>query len=106
MAVSIVLVQLTYSILYCSTYCLNLNGAAVDNLRALFMLRRYTCNNIKQRPCFIWVKFLIGFGFKQCLSIIQPILVPKLKRMRSTRPTLAVYIKAVLAITRTLMQAM
>ena len=45
MAKSIVLVQLTYSILYCSTYCLNLNGAAVNNPRALFMLRHYICNN-------------------------------------------------------------
>ena len=30
--------------LYSSTYCLNLNGKAVDNPRALFMLKHYTYN--------------------------------------------------------------
>ena len=47
-----------------------------------------------------------GFCFKQCLSMIQPILLPKLKRLRSTSPTLLVYIKAVLQIILTLIQAM
>ena len=82
---------------YWTLYCLNLNGAS-----DLFMLRRYTCNNKKQRPCFIR---RCGFCCKQFLSMIQPILLPKLKWLRSTSPTLAVYIKAVLAY-NTLMQAM
>ena len=46
----------------------------------------------------------VAFVAKQCLSMIQPIY--KLKWLRSTSPTLAVWIKAALQIMLTSMQAM
>ena len=73
--------------------------------RALFMLRHYSCSNKKQRPCFIVGEIVLWLLCKQCISMIQPLLLPiyKLLRLRSTSPTLAVYIKAPML---TLMQAM
>ena len=48
-----------------------------------------------------------GFYCKQCSSVILPILQTKtVADLRSTSPTLLVYIKAVLQIMLTLMQAM
>ena len=65
MAISIVLMSacpINYSILYCSTYCLNLNGTAVENpcMRPVYVKALYLQ---QKRPCFIVGEIALCMAF-------------------------------------------
>ena len=63
--------------IYCSTYCLNLNGAAVNNPRALFMLRHQPYLQ-KQKTKALFYLGEIALWFLLCLSMIRITVLTKM----------------------------